>query len=411
MDISLKSEIEMLNDQKMWETNGPRRSIFEPLREDFRSGMMAMVFGLRRTGKTYLVQQILAGQERAFYFSFDKLSFQKQAVLEEVIRHALSQGYGAIALDEIQKVPGWTGILKSYYDHFKPKPRFLLSGSSAIHLRKGSESLAGRVYEHPLAPLSYSEFLEFSKISPAFRQDWVEEYLRAGAFPEAVLKKMDPGRYARSVADKIVGEDVPQAHALDHPEHLPDIIRLLAERTGRPVDWRDIGASIGITKDTAQRYARMLEASFLFDIVRMRGRFGATVGKNKKVYFAHPSIAAAYADLPIGFAAETAVYAHLKMLGTVGFFRNGNEEVDFTLDAGRTHLPVEVKYQNSITPSDLRPISRYMEKRGTDGVLITRNREETLEAGRHTLYLVPLHEFLFKPACILPGRAKGGKNG
>ncbi len=401
MNSELKSEMEFLNDRKMWEASGQRRELFGKIEKDISSGMMVMVPGLRRTGKTYLVQQILSLREKPFYFSFDKLSFQKPAVLEEVIRHAISQGFKTIALDEVQKVQGWAGILKGYYDHYKPKPSFLLSGSSAIHLRKGSESLSGRIYEHQLAPLNYSEFLEFREIDQKFRQNYVEDYLRTGAFPEVVLKGLEPARYARSVVDKIIGEDIPQLYSLDNPGHLSDIVGMLAERMGQQVDWRDVGASIGIGKDTAQRYSRMLEGSFLFDIVRMRGKYGATVGKSKKVYFAHPSIAAAYADVPEGLRLEAAVYLHLKPLGSVGFFRDGPKEIDFTLERKGKALAIEVKYRNSISASDHRALRSYMESKGVDGVLLTKNDAEEIPVGRNTLYLVPVHEFLYSPPSIV----------
>ncbi|MFH1222281.1 MAG: AAA family ATPase, partial [Candidatus Micrarchaeota archaeon] len=171
MDANLRSEIEFLNDRFSWDTSGQKRDAFSSLDADLKSGMMVLVAGLRRTGKTYLVQQVLSKTEKPFYFSFDKLAFQKPAVLEEVIRYALSQGFGAIALDEVQKVPQWSGILKGYYDHAKPRPRFLLSGSSSIQLKKGTESLAGRVLEQTLQPLSDSEYLRFAGVDAKFRKD------------------------------------------------------------------------------------------------------------------------------------------------------------------------------------------------------------------------------------------------
>jgi predicted AAA+ superfamily ATPase len=381
----------------MWETAGPRREAYSRVEKDLSFGMAVLVFGLRRTGKTYLAHQILSRHARPFYFSFDKLAFQKPSVLEEVLRHAISSRASIIALDEVQKVQDWGGIVKSYYDHVRPRPAFLLSGSSSVQLKKGAESLAGRMLEHHLPVLSFSEFMEFSGIDAKFRQDALGGYLRAGAFPEAVLHGIDPSRYARSVVDKIVEEDIPKLYPVEHPEHLPDMVRLLAERVGHPVDWRDLGGSLSISKETAKRYAQLLEKSFLLDIVRMHDKYGSSVGKSKKCYLAHPQVAAAYAPLEPGFAAESAAYCHLVRFGQVGFFRKGREEVDFILRKNGLTLPIEVKYQQSIRASDTAHIRKYMGLKGTGGLVLTKNDEGVERVGGRQLRMVPLCDFLCSP--------------
>ncbi len=400
MDTGLKSEIEMLNERSSWESGGIMRQQFSGICKDMETGLMVLIYGLRRTGKTHLMHQILSKKEASFYFSFDKLVFQKGAVLEEVIRHALSIGADAIALDEIQKVPDWSGILKSYYDHFKPAPRFLLSGSSSLQLKKGKESLAGRIFEHEIPPLTYREYLVFRGVQPIFRTDRVEEYVLGGGFPEGAAKNLEPIRYAQTIVDKIVNEDIPQQYGVLHPEHIPDIVRLLAERTGQLVDYRDLASAIGISKDTVKRYIMLLEKSFLLDVVYASGKHGSSIAKSKKIYFAHPQLARAYAPLPLGFLVENAVYMQLKQLGKTGFWRSGRQEVDFVLEREGRAIPIEVKYQNSIAPSDLKNLGYCMGQKG-QGIAITKNTEGTLKLGNGSVRLVPLHEFLYDPKCIL----------
>ena len=395
MDAQLKAELEFQNDRAMWDSSELARDALGLVKKDIEGGMISLVYGLRRTGKTFLAHQLISGYRAPFYFSFDKLAFQKPDVLEETIRFALAEGADIIALDEIQKVQGWSGIVKGYYDHQKPRPSFLLTGSSSIGLKKGGESLAGRMLERQLPALSYPEYLRFAGIGAKFRMDKADDYMREGAFPEVVLRGHEPARYARSVVDKIVGEDLPQLYSIEHPEHLPDIVRMLAERIGGKVDYRDLSSSLGISKDTVKRYIVFLEKSFLIDIVMAHGKHGAAVGKNKKAYFAHPQIASAYCQLSPGQAAENAVYCHLRQFGQVGFFTSGRSEIDFVLSADGVDIPIEVKWQNSMRPSDTLEVRKFMEMRGTDGIMITKNEEETLEIGQMKLRLIPLHEFLF----------------
>ncbi len=398
MDTSLKAEIEILNDRGMWGASSIRREAFQGVRADVKSGMITLLYGLRRTGKTHLVHQILEESQKPFYFSFDKLAFQKPAVLEEVIRHALASNAGTIALDEVQKIEGWSGILKSYYDHYKPKPKLIVSGSSSIQLKKGGESLAGRLLERQLLPLSYSEYLKFAGIGENFRKDYAEDYMLAGAFPEVVLAKQEPQRYCQSIVEKIVGEDIPQLYSVETPQHLPDVVKIAAEGLGMMLDYRDIGNSIGASKDTAKRYVQLLEKSFLIDIVQQYGKHAGAIAKSKKIYFAHPQIAGAYAPLQMGFAAENAVYLHLKSIGKAGFFRFGRDEIDFVMDNGGRLTAIEVKYQNSIRPSDTRAVRSFMEKKGAQGIMVTKNEDGEIAVGKRKLRLVPLYEFIFNPA-------------
>ena len=129
---------------------------------------------MRRTGKSVLLLQFIRSflskisPKRILYFSFDEILGRDPDIIEniieiyenEILKDELKNVY--IFFDEINHLENWQVILKRFYD-LKRKIKFFVSGSSSIYLKKTEESLAGRIYEFNLPPLSFKEYLYFNK--------------------------------------------------------------------------------------------------------------------------------------------------------------------------------------------------------------------------------------------------------
>ncbi|MCD4846456.1 MAG: AAA family ATPase [Methanosarcinales archaeon] len=112
------------------------------------------IIGLRRTGKTVLLKQLIDSlikngqrRDRILYFSFDEEAVSIEDVIVEFQSRIGVDIYEAgmvhIFLDEIQKIDGWQNRVKYYYDTYSHM-KFFVSGSSSLFLRKkAEESLAG----------------------------------------------------------------------------------------------------------------------------------------------------------------------------------------------------------------------------------------------------------------------------
>jgi len=117
--------------------------------------LIQVVEGPRQVGKTTLVRQVLEGMRSPSRFaSADEPELRgRDWIVEQWTIARLEAGSagrsGAIlALDEIQKIPGWSETVKRLWDEdsaAKAPIRVLLLGSSALLVKRGlSESLAGR---------------------------------------------------------------------------------------------------------------------------------------------------------------------------------------------------------------------------------------------------------------------------
>ncbi|OPY38195.1 MAG: hypothetical protein A4E35_00617 [Methanoregula sp. PtaU1.Bin051] len=203
--------------------------------------------GLRRTGKTTLMRQLMERLESpAAFFSFDEEETRTKEVLVFVLDYVITTlNAKSILLDEIQYVEGWEGVLKRYYDQKGFK--FILSGSESLDLSRAKAALAGRIATFSLPPLSFGEYLRLKGVTigngpaslsdyPAMKRLYEEcltrkeyfehefvEYLWKGAFPE-IVSENDSAVVRRYISDlvvrKIVYQDIPSIFEVRRPDIL-----------------------------------------------------------------------------------------------------------------------------------------------------------------------------------------------
>jgi len=217
-----------------------RRSLFDSLIKFLPKKQILAITGLRRTGKTVLMKQLietLPDKKNILFFSFDGLIGQTPETLDDIIKYFLqdrdekSRKY--LFFDEIHKIAFWPDILKRYYDMFE-NIKFIISGSSSININKSKESLAGRIYDFFLPVLTFREFLglndvmipkkslDYKELRKFYEQHIMDipriealfqTYIYQGAFPEIVHETDDMiirNYIKNSVIDTILLQDMPQ---------------------------------------------------------------------------------------------------------------------------------------------------------------------------------------------------------
>ena len=139
-----------------------------------------VIRGPRQIGKTTLQQQVVSqliadgvGPKHIFRVQFDELPSLSQidARQEPILRmvdwfeanilgchlnEAAHRGQPAfLFLDEVQNLPAWDVQLKSLLDH--ATMRALVTGSSALRIERGRDSLAGRIQTLEVGPFRLVE--------------------------------------------------------------------------------------------------------------------------------------------------------------------------------------------------------------------------------------------------------------
>lgn len=207
------------------------REVYSQIQKFTVMPQMVALTGLRRVGKTTLMLKIAEDAiKKGFdardivYFSFDEFKEnQLREVLneyEKLIERDLGKGRHLILLDEIQKLYDWENQLKAVYDRDRKNLKFVISGSESLFIRKGSkETLAGRLFEFKIEPLSFREYLTFKNAT--YRPLGLhgkelarlfDEFILTEGFPElvGVNDKTMIRKYLReSIIEKVVFRDLP----------------------------------------------------------------------------------------------------------------------------------------------------------------------------------------------------------
>ncbi len=343
-----------------------KRLLFEEVKKSAQSGMITAVYGMRRVGKSVMLKQLInhaigRGTKRQdiFYFSFDENYDDFWGVIKEYERMSGGKiGKNSLLLfDEIQKVADWRSKLKLLYD--SSGARIVISGSNSSGLRKGGESLAGRINEHYLPELSFREFLHFRDESAIYKSKLGErvenafcEYLKR-PFPELVFNKsLEPASYASTITRKVIFEDLPAVFPIDEPPLLFRLFSLICKNPGMIVEYSALSSDLGRNRKTISLYLEYLTFGFLAVQLYNYSKNALTSEKKQKKFY--PSLAA-FCESDESKMVETAV---MQMLKPSFFWNYKNRfEVDFVLD--KPLAGFEVKYKNSIGKDDWQGLRQF----------------------------------------------------
>ena len=375
---------------------------FLPLRQ------ILLIYGLRRTGKTTFLYQLIqdllnsgVDSRHILYFSFDEKVLNLKQLLNTYETYILKQPITEesriyMFLDEIQKLSDWQDQVKLIYDRF-PKIKIFLSGSASVNLQRNvRESLAGRVFEFEFPPLSFGEFLEWkkAKVGDLHKKELkllAREYVLKGGFPEIIGEQSSEviRMYLKSsVLYKILEQDLPAVFGLRDPEFLKALVEYLFSQPGSIINYDSLSSHFGRSKVTVLNYVFYLKYALLVREVRnFRPNLLLASRKGRKLYPYNPAFCFVYLPEDQFFkrALETAVaYA----LSAKYYYRN-RFEVDFVLRKQNRLYPVEVKAGEP----DVSQVAKFLKKfGGSKGYVVTEDYEEV----RENIEILPLWKVMLE---------------
>ncbi len=379
-----------------------KRELYQQLAASLERRYIISVVGLRRTGKTTLLKQLInkliqegVPRQEILLYSFDEEA-ELQTVINEYVKISsqdMDKKKIFLFLDEIQKLPDWQNKIKIYYDHY-PNLKFVVSGSSSLFIRKKSESLAGRIQEFWLPPLSFCEFLQFRgkreliEKQALFAAQLVQELeMYAGRqFIEIINEnKESADAYLDTLIKKIIFEDIPQVYPLEQPQVLLKLFKIIASNPGLLIDYHNLSSDLGINEKTLSNYAHYMEMAFLVKKIYNYSKNQLTSEKKlKKIY----PLASSFCQAEISKIMESLVVTQLDC----SFFWKRTHEVDCVLIEKKKLIPLEVKYSGRIKESDLKGLKKFMEEFATEGVVLTKN----LEKKEGKIQYIPIWKWLLK---------------
>jgi predicted AAA+ superfamily ATPase len=423
-----------------------RRWAYDSLVRGMQSQLAPIVVlrGPRQVGKSTLQAQVIddllakgVDPVRILRVQFDDLKSlhrRDQPILEIVwwyADHVLKAALSAQAptpiylfLDEVQNLKDWAPQLKHLVD-MQPV-RALVTGSSALRIEAGRDSLAGRIHMIELGPLLLREIAQFRQLSapPAYhppnglgplkekafwtglrafgerhmamRNSAFALFSERGGYPVAHKAADEPWE---RVADQLVETVVKRAIQHDlrmgsrgakrDEQLLEEVFRLACRYVGQSprqalyLDEIKRALNTDVGWQRILQYLRFLDGALL---VRLIDPLELRLKKRKsppKLVLSDHSLRAAWLQeaVPIepiallaaphlsdlaGRIAESVVgqfFTSIVNLDVAYFPESGAEpEVDYVLTIGEQRIPVEVKYRKRIDHPDSRGLRSFIEK-------------------------------------------------
>ncbi|WP_373397519.1 AAA family ATPase [Algoriphagus halophilus] len=239
------------------------RQIESELRTRLYKGKLLVIVGPRQVGKTTLMKQILNFPNDAVLWlncdnPDDRLGLQDTTVSS---LRSLIGDYKLVVIDEAQRVSNIGLTLKILADEF-PEVQVLASGSSALELANSiKEPLTGRKREFQLYPISTQELCEHT--SPREELRLLEKRLVFGFYPEVINHPSDAREALQEISSSYLYKDILSLQEVRKPAILQKLLLALALQVGSEVTFNDLGNTVGIDKETAEKYLDLLEKAFV----------------------------------------------------------------------------------------------------------------------------------------------------
>lgn len=246
------------------------------------NGMIKVVTGMRRCGKSYLLFHLFTdalkrdGVDDAHIIKVnledrrskelrdpDKLLEYIDSLLQDDKMHY-------ILLDEVQMVSEFEDVLNSYLH--TPNADVYVTGSNAKFLSKDViTEFRGRGDEVRVHPLSFKEYCSVQKQTD--REQLLADYMLYGGLPQTVTMESNGLReeYLRSLFTHTYLRDIKERNNISNDDDLEELIDILASSIGgltNPLKLSNTFKTVkqsNLSKDTIKNYLDYMQDAFLIE--------------------------------------------------------------------------------------------------------------------------------------------------
>lgn len=357
------------------------------------NGLIKIVTGIRRCGKSYLLRTLFKNVlladgvasdhiiEMAFDL-YDNMEYRDPKVFYPWIKDQLKDdGKYYILLDEVQMLGEFVSVLNGLAD--KKNCDVYVSGSNAKFLSRDiATEFGGRGDEIHMYPLSFSEFMS---VYNGNKYDGWNEYVSYGGIPLVVLADTEEQKVA--LLDNLFKEtyirDVVKRNKIRNVGEMEELLNILSSAIGsltNPNKLKNTFKSVAnskITATTITKYIEYLEDAFLVESAKRYDIKGKSyIGTPLKYYFMDMGLRNArinFRQMEVTHSMENVIYNELRMrgygvdVGNLTIVENKKDakavkkqlEVDFICTKGSKKYYIQSAYlleTKEKTEQELRPL-------------------------------------------------------
>lgn len=280
-----------------------RPAYVQQLVESKDNGLIKIVTGLRRVGKSYLLKTLFKeyllkeGVSKDHILIIDLEDRKQKAfkdpdyLLDWVDKQMKDDGQYYIIIDEVQKVEEFVDMLGSLV--IKENADVYVSGSNSHFLSSDiATEFRGRGDEIHVWPLTFKEYM--TAYEGDVYEGW-QEYYTYGGLPKILSIKGDDKKatYLRNLYRTVYLSDIYERHDIENKPEFEELVRILASSIGSPVNPTNLANTFktvkqlkNITDKTIETYIGYLEDAFMIEKSErydIKGR--KYIGTTPKYYF------------------------------------------------------------------------------------------------------------------------------
>lgn len=358
------------------------------------------LFGPRGTGKSTWLKQHFS---RALFYDLLNTSETLRLSQYPSLLYKEVSGYPNIewiVIDEVQKVPGLLDEVHRLIE--EKKVRFVLSGSSARKLKKGSSNLlAGRAIQKHLFPLVSAEVL--------FQFD-LNSVLQFGMLPMS-FTSTNKEDYLRSYVETYLKEEIKEEALTRNIGSFARFLEVAARQNGQITNVAGTSRDAEVARQTVQGYFEILKDTLIGDwLYAWKLKSSTKQISHPKFYLFDSGVARALSNrLPypptqeeLGPLLETFILHELKaFLAYQNLYyplyfwsRQGNIEVDFFFESKNGYVAIECKASKKWDKKFNKGLFRIQDELGKQKVKALGVYTGEKRMVWNNIHILPVHDFL-----------------
>lgn len=256
-----------------------RERYLERIRDFYDSDLIKIITGIRRSGKTIILEQIMEEirekTENIIYLNFEdrritaKITYGEQ--LTDYIEENRKEGKCYLFFDEIQLLDGWQEACKTLrlYDYSV----FITGSNSKLLSGEFTKELSGRYVAFRVRPFVYKEITEYAE--ELGKEVSITDYLVWGGFPKRFEFSSEEAqrRYLSDLDDTIIINDLLQRYKIKKDQLFKNLVNFVLRSNGKIFSAKSIRDYVkkeyeSCSVNTIMKYLSYLEEAYIIESVR-----------------------------------------------------------------------------------------------------------------------------------------------
>ena len=385
-----------------------REHYIEQVRPFYESDLIKIITGIRRCGKSVIMEQIIKEIEKktdnVIYLNFEDKKVSSNITnadkLISFVEENKKEGKCYLFFDEIQTLDGWQDACKTLrlYDYSV----FITGSNSKLLSGEFTKELAGRYVAFRIRPFVYKEIVEYCK--ELKKEASVTDYLVWGGFPKRFEfdSAEAQSRYLSDLDDTIVINDLIRRYKIRKESLFKSLVNYVLRSNSRIVSANSIHDYIkqehaSCSVNTIMKYIGYLEEAYIIEAVKQYStKTKKELSYYSKIYDADVcfnSIRCLNNRFDLTHNLENIVYNELIYMGyEIYVYNNNGKEIDFLATKNSKQYFVQVAYSVAEDKTYQREFSAFKDIDNLSQKIIITN--DDIDYSTSTVKHIKLKDFL-----------------